>query len=153
MYVLSLGPEPSFLGAQFWYKPPYAWLMQLPGFSNVRAPARFAMLAELCLAVAAAISFTRIRALLPRQFAASAAVIALCGVAVDGWIHALPLVAVPPRFAPLESIQEGAVVELPMGDTLGDLAALYRSMYHRRPVVNGFSGFVPVHYVLLRVVI
>src|SRR5712691_2499358 len=41
MYVLSFGPEPSFLGAQFWYKPPYAWLMQLPAFSTVRAPARF----------------------------------------------------------------------------------------------------------------
>jgi len=153
MYVLSFGPEPSFLGEPFWYKPPYAWLMELPGLSSVRAPARFAMLAELCLAVAAALAFASIRVLLPRRFAAVAAVIALCGIAADGWIQALPLVAVPPRFASLESTQEGAVVELPLGDTTGDLAALYRSIYHHRPLVNGYSGFEPVHYTILRLAV
>jgi F5/8 type C domain-containing protein len=151
MYVLSFGPQPSFLGAPFWYKPPYAWLMELPGFSNVRAPARFAMLAEVCLSAAAALAFVRIRDSLPRRFAAAAAIVALCGAVADGWIRALPLVDLPPRLAPLESIQEGAVVELPMGDMAGTIAALYRSMYHRRPLVNGYSGFVPIHYTVLLV--
>jgi hypothetical protein len=153
MYVLSFGPEPSFLGAPFWYSPPYRWLMALPGFSNVRAPARFAMLAELCLSVAAALAFVRIRDWLPRRFAAAFAIVALCGAVADGWILALPLADLPPRFAPLESTREGAVVELPVGDVVGDIAALYRSMYHRRPTVNGYSGFVPIHYRVLRIAI
>jgi hypothetical protein len=153
MYILSFGPQPSFLGAPFWYKPPYAWLMELPGFSNVRAPARFAMLAEVCLSVAAALAFVRVRDSLPRRYAAAAAIVALCGVVADGWIQALPLMDLPPRFAPLESIQEGAVVELPVGDVGGDIAALYRSMYHRRPTVNGYSGFVPTHYRVLPIAI
>jgi hypothetical protein len=153
MYILSFGPRPSFLGAPFWYKPPYAWLMELPGFSNVRAPARFAMLAEVCLAAAAALAFVRIRDSLPRRFAVATAIVALCGAVADGWIRALPLADLPPRFASLESIQDGAVVELPVGDIVGDIAALYRSMYHRRPIVNGYSGFIPTHYRVLRIAI
>ena len=153
MYILSFGPRPSFLGAPFWYEPPYAWLMELPGFSNVRAPARFAMLAEVCLSAAAALAFVRIRDSVPRRFGAAAAIVALCGAVADGWIRALPLMDLPPRFAPLESIQEGAVVELPVGDVAGDTAALYRSMYHRRPTVNGYSGFIPTHYRVLRIAI
>jgi hypothetical protein len=151
MYLLSFGPQPSFLGAPFWYRPPYAWLMELPGFSSVRAPARFAMLAELCLAVAAALAFVRIRDALPRRFAVAAAIVALCGAVADGWIRALPLVDLPPRFASLESTGQGPVVELPVGGAAGDIAALYRSMYHRRPLVNGYSGFVPTHYTMLGV--
>jgi ABC-type tungstate transport system substrate-binding protein len=153
MYVLSFGPQASFLGTPFWYRPPYAWLMELPGFSSVRAPARFAMLAELCLSAAAPLAFVRIRDSLPRRFAAAAAIAALCGAVADGWIRALPLPDLPPRFASLESLQEGVVVELPVGDVLGDIAALYRSMYHRRPIVNGYSGFMPTHYRVLRIAI
>jgi hypothetical protein len=151
MYIFCLGPEPAFLGKPFWYKPPFAWLMELPGYSNVRAPARFAMLAELCLSVAAAIAFVRIRQRLPRHLASSLAIAALAGAVADGWILDLPLPDLPPRIASLESIHDGAVVELPVGDVARDIAAMYRSIYHHRPVVNGYSGFVPVHYILLGV--
>jgi hypothetical protein len=151
MYVLSFGPEPSFLGAPFWYRPPYAWLMDLAGFSNVRAPARFAMLAELCLAIAAALAFVRIRDALPRRAAAAASVAVLCCAVADGWIPSLPLADLPPRLASLESTDGGPLVELPIGDVMGDIAAMYRSMYHRRPIVNGYSGFEPTHYSVLRV--
>src|SRR5206468_691144 len=116
MYIFCLGPEPAVLGKPFWYKPPFAWLMELPGYSNVRAPARFAMLAELCLSVAAAIAFVRIRQRLPRHFASSLAVAALAGAVADGWILDMPLLELPPRIAALESIHDGAVVELPVGD-------------------------------------
>ena len=37
-------------------------------------------------------------------------------------------------------------MELPLGDTGDDVAAMYRGMYHRRPVVNGYSGFFPPSY-------
>jgi hypothetical protein len=150
MYVFSFGPEPAFLGHPFWYKAPYAWLMELPGFSSVRAPARFAMLAELCLSVAVAAALVRIRQYLPRRFATGLAIAALVGAIADGWILGLPLPNLPPRIAALESVQQGAVVELPLGFP-GDIAALYRSIYHHRPTVNGYSGFAPVHYLVLGV--
>ena len=41
--LLAMGPDPSLFEAQVLYKPPDAWLMALPVFSNgVRVPARFA---------------------------------------------------------------------------------------------------------------
>jgi hypothetical protein len=151
MYVFSFGPEPTVLGRHFWYKPPYAWLMEFPGYSNVRAPARFAMLAELCLSVAAAIGLDRIRQRLPSRFAPTLALVALAGAIGDGWVPRLPLANLPPRIPALESLREGTVVELPLGTVSGDIAALYRSIYHHRPVVNGYSGFAPVHYLVLSV--
>ena len=151
MYAFSFGPDPTFFGTPFWYKPPYAWLMELPGFSTVRAPARFAMLAELCLSVAAAIALVRVRQRLPRGISTGLAIAVLAGAVADGWIRELPLPHLPPRAGTLETIRAGGVVELPLGSVESDIAALYRSIYHRRPVVNGYSGFVPVHYRVLRI--
>jgi hypothetical protein len=153
MYVLSLGPEPSFFGAPFWYRPPYAWLMELPGFSKVRSPARFAMLAQLCLAAAAALALNRMRERLPQRLAAAAVMVALAGAIADGWIRALPLVGLPEPLTSLGTSSGGAVAQLPIGDIGGDVAAVYRSIYHRRPTVNAYSGFVPIHYQVLRLAI
>jgi hypothetical protein len=41
------------------------------------------------------------------------------------------------------------VLELPAVRTDRDTAAMFRSMGHHRPVVNGYSGYVPPHYNLL----
>jgi len=150
MYVLSFGPQPEFFGAPFWYRPPYAWLMELPGFQTVRAPARFAMLGQLCLAVAAAIALARLRDRLPGRLALAVAIAAIAGVTADGWIRQLPIAPLPERFAALESGAGGAVAELPVYDMIPGIAVLYRSIYHRRPTVNGYSGFMPVHYRVLR---
>jgi hypothetical protein len=43
-----------------------------------------------------------------------------------------------------------AVVELPLGTPERDAAAQYRFKYHRVPVVNGYSGFAPPHYDVIR---
>ena len=89
MYILSFGPQPSFHGTPFWYRAPYAWLMGLPGFSNVRAPARFAMLAQLCLAAAAALALVKVRDWFPRPLAAAVTVVAIAGALADGWTELL----------------------------------------------------------------
>jgi hypothetical protein len=63
----------------------------------------------------------------------------------------MPLRALPVRLRVLESLPEGtAVLELPLGEIEPDVAAMYRGMYHRRPVVNGYSGFFPRSYDVLR---
>ena len=151
MYVLSLGPEPVFRGAAFWYKPPYAWLMELPGYGSVRVPARFAMLGTLCLAVAAALAMTRLASRMPPR-AARAFGAACCAVAlVDCWMVNVPLPAIPERIRSLEAgaTLSHAIVELPFGDVSRDLGAMYRSMYHQRPVVNGYGGFAPPAHIVL----
>ncbi len=45
---------------------------------------------------------------------------------------------------------DGALMELPLGHSYHDVAAMYRSMSHGRPVVNGYSGYFPPHYAALR---
>jgi len=41
--LCSLGPKPTFMGHQFLYEPPYAWLMRFPIFDAIRVPARFGL--------------------------------------------------------------------------------------------------------------
>jgi len=150
LYAFSFGPEPTLLGVPFWYRPPSAWLLGIPGLSNMRVPARFAMVAILCLAVAAAIAFDRLRALVPRRAAGAFVVVTLAFAAADGWILDLPLADIPPPPPALDLPSGAVVVELPLGTVAGDTAAMYRSLSHGRPIVNGYSGFEPVHYTILR---
>jgi len=149
MYAFSFGPEPTVRGVPFWYRAPYAWLLEVPGFSNVRVPARFAMLGMLCLAVAAAVAFARLRARVPPRAGAALAVVVLGIAAVDAWVR-VPLVDLPPRFGAMEIPDAAAVAEVPLGAMVDDSAALYRSTLHQHPLVNGYSGFEPVHYTIVR---
>ncbi len=144
MYLLALGPEPRLLGRPLLYEPPYAWLMRLPGFDVLRVPARFAMLAVLCEAVLVAIAlatWTRGR----RRTALIALVAG--GLVLDGWVR-LPTAAAPaPAIAAWRDVD--AIVELPIGAPDVDFGAIYRSMQHERPIVNGYSGYAPPHYLPL----
>jgi F5/8 type C domain len=151
IYMLCLGPRPRFLGVPFMDHGPYRLLMALPGYDAVRVPARFAMLAALCLSVVAALAFARLTRRGRWFIRAPLAAIVIAGVLVDSWIGEMPLRALPVRLRVLESLPEGtAVLELPLGETEPDVAAMYRGMYHRRPVVNGYSGFFPRSYDVLR---
>jgi F5/8 type C domain len=151
MYLLSFGPSPRLFGMPFLYKAPYAWLTPLPGFHSIRVPARFAMLGVLCLATSASLAFARLTSRMPRgRVALVASVVIALGLA-EGWVGQMPLASLPPRLATIETLaRPSAVAELPLGDVLVDTAALYRSMYHHVPVVNGYSGFFPAYYNILR---
>ena len=151
MWLLSFGPSPRLMEHQLLYRAPYAWLMWLPGFDALRVPPRFAMLATLCLAVAAGCAFVILTARFTRAGRIAALTICAAGLCVDGWIARLPLITAP---RPIELLQQAprwaAVLELPLGEGTADAAALYRSIRHRRALVNGYSGFTPPHYVVLR---
>jgi hypothetical protein len=149
LLACSLGPTPTFLGGRIFYRPPYAWLMNLPLFADgVRVPARFAMPAVLALSVAAALAFDRF-AVSPRVRRALALVVA-AGVLADGWIHGLALPGVPDTWHTVDARGLTGVLELPAGEILGDAAAVYRATLHGYPTVNGMSGYEPKHYVVLR---
>jgi len=117
----------------------FGWL-PIPG---LRVPARFFMLATLCLAIAAGLGVAALTAAHPR-FAKPIAAVAALGLLADGWITAMPLGVAPRPFAaPLA--KNGIVLELPVTDDGVNVAALYRGMLHRLPVVNGYAGYVPPH--------
>jgi hypothetical protein len=141
MTVLCAGPAPSLLSIEaLWH--PYTLLAWLPGYTGLRVPARFFMLAVFCLAVAAGISFAAIERRFPRRRAWLAALV-FAGLAVDGAIRAMPLGAPPPRLSLPES--DARVLLLPFEEGRISVYGMYQSMAHRRPVVNGYSGYVPSH--------
>jgi prepilin-type processing-associated H-X9-DG protein len=147
MWVLALGPTVRLLGEPVFYKAPYSWLMLLPGFSDAfRAPARFALLGALTLAVAAAVAFHQLmKHARPAARVVAAAGLAM-GVMAESWIVPLPMLAAPkPLEIPHGVPHDAAIMEWPPG-VYEDAAAMHRSTHHRRPIVNGLSGYVPPHY-------
>jgi hypothetical protein len=147
MYFLAMGPEPHFGATQILYKPPYAWLMYLPGFDSVRVPARFGLLMMLCLSAAAALACVR---LFPSSSRARTAALALA-VLAEGWI-VMPVAALPaPLPVPARILSaNAAILELPVSASFeANSIALYNQLHHERPLINGFSGYLPQHYYAL----
>ncbi len=151
LWALSLGPAPRAPFGEERMVGPYALLLWLPGFEALRAVARLAMPASLCLAVAAAIGVAR---WLPRTGVRRPWAVALLAAAIlaDGWALELPVVPLPERSPLLERLapRPAAVLELPPDDFQQQFAAMYRAMYHGLPLLRGFSGYRPPHDAALR---
>jgi hypothetical protein len=149
LFACSFGPKPALLGQQILYESPYAWLMRLPVFTDgIRAPARFAMVAVLALAVSGAIAFSRFRLTGRTRHVAVAAL--ACGIFADGWVGHLPLVTPPAAWATPQAQRFPTAIELPLGDVGNDAAAMYRATKSGLRVVNGYSGYMPGYYFVLK---
>lgn len=143
--VLMLGPEGHVMGTRFWYKAPFAWLLELPGFDNIRVPARWATIQVLAASILAACAMAAWQRRSPASSTPGALLLA-GALVIDGW-YVLPVAQVP---APLPlPVAADLVVELPVHGWVEDVAAMYRGMAHGRPVVNGYSGYGPPHYAYL----
>jgi len=139
--VLALGPRPRAFGVEMLQSGPYAWLMAIvPGFNGVRVPARFTLIAVLCLSIATALCLARLRA--RPMLSAIVLVIAL----LETWPKPIAQPQLPPLIdRRVLTPQATAVLELPTSG-FQEFGALYRAMFHRRPIVNGTSGYTPVSY-------
>ena len=150
MLLFALGPVGHVAKVVFLDPAPYYWLMQLPGGHAFRVPARFAMLFVLCLAEAAALAYANLTATgrLKRRPAMAAAVCVAVGL--EGFVANMAVAKIP---APIDlaGLDRGAVIlDLPLVDDFSDTAALLRATQSGHTLVNGFSGYAPPHYNLLR---
>ena len=146
MWVFALGPDPTVMEQRALYQAPYGWLMRLPGFDGLRVPARFWMMALVCLSVVAALAVDRLSGRTRRVVGA----LAVAGLLLDGWPRTF-LVFPAPALRPSPS---GVVarLDLPMNrDT--DPLALYQQMFDPVPLYNGFSGYSAPHYYALQVLV
>jgi hypothetical protein len=142
MVVLALGPVAKLSGVPFMSHAPYGWLMAVPGGDSLRVPARFGMLAFLCLSQTAALALARFTS--GRRQPALVVLLA-AGIAADGWLPHMPVATVPTSVS-LAGVDVNAVVlEVPMRNTWSQTAAMLRATRHGHPVVNGFSGYGPPH--------
>ncbi len=147
--ALCLGPVGRVFGQWLIEKPPYFWLMKLPGGEALRVPTRFATLVSLCLAMAAALALGRMSRDLSgsRRRVVVATIVAV--IVCDCWPRPLAMEAAPARIELPAACRSSAVLELPMGTVVTDASAMYRSIFHGRAVVNGYSGYSPTPYNVL----
>lgn len=138
------------LGLNGWI---YPLLLDLvPLLDGFRAPARFSVFVLMCLAVLAAFGVRACQSLGVKTAGVVATAVLLC--LVEYW-HA-PLVVrtvpvePPPVYTWLARQPSGVVLELPVPepDALWHWEARHQfmSIYHWRPLVNGYSGSAPASY-------
>jgi hypothetical protein len=103
------------------------------------------------VAVAGGIALVRLTGSSSRAVRVAVTALVLVAIVADSWTFTLPMPSVPPLVQLPDAVPESAaVLELPLGNVGSDIAAVYRSIGHRRPVVNGYSGYEPPHYRVLR---
>lgn len=160
--VLALGPQISAAGHLIGTGP-YAWLVAfVPGFDGVRVPARFLILVALFLACLAGYGAAALLQWRPR---AATGVLVAAGMVLllESWAGPFQtntrLAAegyeitprelrmandLPPIYKVLRDDPNPVVlIEFPFGVPAWDLHSVFYAGYHKRPLVNGYSGFFP----------
>jgi hypothetical protein len=135
--TLSLGPSGGLFSFLYEIFPPYRAL---------RVPSRAGVLFLLSVAMLAALGLRRLRSPAARTALVAAAVAECAAIPLPLRMEAPSL---PPIYRHLARAGEGALLELPLPPTESfqdNALYVYRSAYHRRPIVNGYSGFVPATY-------
>ncbi|HEY1912768.1 MAG TPA: DUF3108 domain-containing protein [Vicinamibacterales bacterium] len=138
--VLSLGPN----GIRSLYAALYGGLV---GMSAIRASARFSVLTILGVGVLAALAVRALELRRPRigRFAGAAA-FALIALEFSNGSIAFPA---PPSLTTAagrwlgDQPGSGAVVCTPIAPFAGNTPCMLQALEHRRPIVNGYSGFRP----------
>lgn len=142
---------------------PYLLLYRyLPGFDGMRVPSRFAMIAALCLSALAGLGIAAL-ARRRRRTAVVVAVVAVAGIAAESairpfitnrplWVEHFELEprelasasTLGPVYDAVKAAPAGTVlIEFPYGAAPFDIRTMFFSGFHRKPVVNGYSGFFP----------
>lgn len=151
MWLLALGPRVTWRGEPILSRSLYSLLLAAPGVNGLRVPSRFWMMAVLCLSVAAGVLLARALPRMRRSVAVGAAAVVAAGLLADGWTT-IPFVPVTRMAIPAPgSLRDGTVLRLPLGDGRDpDVAAQYEAVLGGWRSVNGYSGYEPHHYDLLR---
>jgi hypothetical protein len=146
MWVIALGPEPSWNGVSRVEYGPYRLLLLVPGASAIRVPARAWLVATLCLAVTAA---GGAEVLLRRRQTRWVAVILAAAVLAEGAFADVSIRV--PDVVPRGLIPAGAMVlDLPLGAVSDNMPAVYSAVMNGYRTVNGYSGYAPPHLPVLR---
>ena len=150
-FVLSMGPEPALTSTVRLSTGPYDWLAAVvPGLEGLRAPARFAAIVYVALAVLAAYGATAVLARIAAPGLRVTLVVALGAAAMaEGYMGPLPLERLPSAdmaadraaYDWLASQPPGPMIELPLGAPDPAVRYQLRTLIHGNRIVNGYSGY------------
>lgn len=143
MWMLALGPEPALFGRRLGVPGLYSLVAWLPGFDEMRVPARLWMLSVLSIAAVAALLVGGIESPTRRRWIAAAATI---GFLLDGWPRILPLVPAPQS----RVTTNAAVARLGLPLRENETETMYGAIPQARPVFNGYSGYEAPQHAALR---
>lgn len=144
MWLLSLGPIVMFRGVPRAVPGPFQLLFLLPGGGGVRAPARFWLMATLCLAIVAGVAASQLLARRRPRAALLLAALLSVGLVSDGW-STIAAVPVPQAFPDEAALRGHTVLALPVGH-LQDFVPQFRAVAGGFRSVNGYSGYEPKYY-------
>jgi hypothetical protein len=150
-FLLSLGPLVRVWGVVLTHHGPYDWLQRVaPGMGGMRTPSRFVVVAILGISVLAGYGAQLVIDRIGPRLRPVAIAALLAGVVADGWAVPIPIV----RYAPhgrtedravtawLADAPPGVVLHLPIVTTqFQELNYQYATLFHQRPLVNGFTGW------------
>lgn len=141
--ILSFGPVTPIYRA-FYATVPFA--------SGVRAASRFGVLWLTGLALLAGLGVAATGRRWPRT-ALATGLLALVGVNAEAFRGPVPLVATPPIspiYERLAALPDGVVAEMPFWwdpiDVANNADYMIGSTRHWKPLLNGYSGFIPASY-------
>lgn len=154
--LLASGILCFFLSLPIVYLPLMRWI---PGMNGIRTPARFAALVSLTIAWFAARELDRwLRRTGPSR-AARLALTAAAGLFLVAEMTPKALswyrTPLPDDLAPVyrwlaRQDDVNAVLELPFGGIETEISYMAHQRGHWKPLVNGYSGYLPDHYMRLR---
>jgi hypothetical protein len=160
-WLLSFGPSIRIFGRKI-LTGPYAWVYKwLPGFQSLRAASRFSVLVILCLAIFSAYALADWL----RSRPGGRRIWIVAGLAVlvlfESWSGPLPMSSiplgsgVPAIYRAVAALPDDAsLVEIPMptrdDEEWKDAWPVYYSTFHWKHLVNGYSGYAPPAYRIVR---
>lgn len=163
--LLALGPVVT-VGGKAVGNGPYVYLYEwVPGFNGMRVPGRFTMIAVFALAGLVGIAWAALTTRW-RRAAGVLAVVAISAMAVESaswpFITSKPLSVkhfeleprelasastIGPVYEAVKAAPDGTVlVEFPYGAPPFDTRTIFFAGFHRKPVLNGYSGFFPPRF-------
>jgi hypothetical protein len=163
--ALAFGPEIYVQGRAIG-PGPYALLYRfVPGFDGLRVPARYFMVASFFLAALGGIGVAAI-ARKNKTLGSVLAILLVAAMVIEGrvapfvtsrtlWVphyeYPETTFPTPPNlgavYDTVKALPDGTVIaELPFGSDPFEIRSMYFAGYHRKPIINGFSGFFPQSY-------
>ena len=163
-FLLSLGPIARLNDRPLFTGPYLLFYKFLPGFQGMRASSRFVVIMMLAMAVLAGWAVARLKPLI-RGRAFRGGLVSLIGLLVLADYAQRPITLaqvpvgdrIPPIYESVKALPASAVlIELPMPllswtkEDWRNVLPMYYSMRHGKRTANGYSGYYPPGYTVVR---